>query len=153
MRRSILSVLILGTCLAGCATVRESRVNPFNWFGNAQEETLQAAPERATTQDRRPMVSQIVSIEIDRTPGGAILRAVGLPPTQGYFAGDLVRVQNTDPGVLTYEFRIIPPRGTQRTSTQQSREVVVALFITDQDLQRASAIRVIGQLNAQSLRR
>lgn len=152
MRRSILSILVLGFFLAGCATVRESRINPFNWFGNAKEEKLEAAPAN-TTVDRRPLMPEVLSVRIESTPGGAILRAVGLPPTQGYFAADLVRVPNTDPTVLTYEFRIIPPRGNQRISTQQSREVDVAIFIADQTLNRARAIRVVGQRNAQSLRR
>ena len=37
MRLPILAVLVLATALPGCARLRESRINPLNWFGPARE--------------------------------------------------------------------------------------------------------------------
>ena len=56
--------------LQGCAAIGESRFNPFNWFGQ-DEETLDPI---AVENERRPLVAQITSLEVERTPGGAIIR-------------------------------------------------------------------------------
>ena len=97
-------------------------------------------------------MDQVSRIAIDTAPGGAILRAVGLPPTQGYFEGALV-LTRSEPGVLTYAFRIVPPTAASRVSTERSREVVVGLFLSDQTLEGIREIRVQGARNARGLRR
>ncbi len=74
----VASVLVL----SGCARVSESRFNPFNWFGSsADEETVATIGESA---DPRPLVAEVTSLVVERTPTGAIVRATGLPPDQGW---------------------------------------------------------------------
>ena len=36
MRVALLIALSLGVALSGCGRVRDSRLNPFNWFGRAE---------------------------------------------------------------------------------------------------------------------
>lgn len=147
-------LITLSGLLAGCAGIAESRFNPFNWFGRGAEvETFD--PLDARPADPRPLIDQVTELVIERVPGGAIVRARGLPPTQGYFAGDLVSASPDTPenGILTYQFRIVEPRSPQRVSTPQSREVVVGLFLSDQTLQGIREIRVEAARNARSARR
>jgi len=155
-RNLIATVLILGT-MAGCGRVAESRLNPFNWFG-ASRSSATLAPEGGYTaleQDRRRMVNQVTALSIERTPGGAIIRATGLPVEQGYYDGELVSVSDDQPvnGVLEYQFRIRPPVAPTRVSTVPSREVIVGMFITNQNLDGVNEIRVVGQSNTRAVRR
>lgn len=138
--------------LAGCAQVEQSALNPFNWFGQ-DEQVTNPAVVAAGPSDPRPLVSQVTSVSIERMPGGAILRAVGLPATQGYWAADLIQVPNAPPGVLAYRFRAAPPLEPTRTSTQASREIVAATFISDQRLAGTREIQVLGAQSSRSVRR
>lgn len=155
-RTLIATVLILGT-LAGCGRVAESRLNPFTWFGGS-ESSPTLAPEGGygdAKQDFRRMVDQISALNIEQTPGGAIIRARGLPVEQGYYDGELVSVSDDKPvdGVLEYQFRIRPPLAPTRVSTEQSREVVVGLFLSNQALNGVREIRVVTQRNTRAVRR
>lgn len=152
MRRSILVLLTATMTLTACATIRDSRVNPFNWFGrDRSEEPLTAEP--GLQEDPRPLISQVTSLQVDPTPEGAIIRAVGLPPTQGFWKAELVAVDTDDPSVLAYEFRVFPPVEQTRQSTQQSREVVVGADISSAVLKDTRRIVIIGRNNSRSVNR
>ncbi len=145
-------VLALGL-LSGCATVSESRLNPFNWFGSDDEETLDPI---AVENERRPLVSEITNLVIERTPGGAIVRVTGLTPTQGWFAPALVNLDpfgNAVNGVMSYSFRAVPPEQTTRVSTVQSRELSAAVFISNAALRDVRVIQVTGARNSRAARR
>jgi len=151
--RVFITLAVVAT-LAGCAQVAESRFNPLNWFGRStQVETAVAGPGQPG--DARNLVAQITTLRIEQVPGGAIIRATGLPATQGYFDGELVPIgrEVADNGVLSYQFRISPPFAQTRVSTTQSREVVVGLFVSTQTLTGVREIRVNGAQNALSVRR
>ncbi len=148
--RAVLLILVLATA-AGCGRIAESRFNPFNWFGRDRA-VDQLVPAAQIDIDPRPLVSQVQSVSIERAPGGAVLRAVGLPPTQGYWAAALLP-DNSQPGVLIFQFRLQPPREPTRVSTPRSREVVVAEFLTDQELQGVREIRVLGAQSSRAVRR
>ncbi len=155
-RALIAAVLILGTAV-GCGRVAESRLNPFNWFG-ASTAAPTLAPEggfAVADADQRKMVDQITALRIERTPGGAIIRATGLPQEQGFYDGELVSLTDGEPvnGVLEYQFRIRPPLQRTRVSTTQSREVIVGLFLSNQKLADVREIRVVAQRNARAARR
>ena len=152
-RRLILTLTVLGL-LAGCARIAESRFNPLNWFGRGSEvETL--APLGPEAPDSRPLIEQVTELVIERVPGGAIVRARGLPATQGYWDGELVADNGGDPveGILTYRFRVIPPVGQRPVSTPRSREVIVGQFLSDQSLEGVREIRVVSAGNTRSARR
>ena len=146
-RRLIVLLVVLGTA-AGCSRIANSQLNPFNWFGNSR--SVAAATSAAEAPDPRPLVAQVTRLTVDQTPGGAILRATGLPETQGYYEGALVSVTDGVPvdGVLEFDFRAFPPPVATRSSTAASREIVVGLFLTDQDLAGVRQIRVNGAGNA-----
>jgi hypothetical protein len=151
MRLPLLAILILATALGGCAGVRQSKLNPFNWFGKARPAPLTQL--YTAPSDARPLVAQVLSLKIEPYPGGAIVRATGLPPTQGYWEAELVAQPLDDQGRLVYEFRIFPPPGTVAAGTPYSRQVVVAASISDIRLQGVRSIAVQGQSNALSARR
>ncbi len=137
--------------LAGCA----SKFNPLNWFGGSREETLKDAEIPTEIADLRGLVAQVTHLEIKKTGGGAIIYAVGLPPTQGYWDAELIGEFDEQPvnGVLTYTFRIQKPFGFENISTPYSREVNVGYFVSNQTLEGVKTIRVLGANNARSARR
>ncbi len=146
-------MIAAGLLLSGCG---DSGINPFGWLGGQSEEpeTLSDATI-ITIEDPRPLMPQITSLRIERTPGGAIIRATGLPPQQGWHSASLVARHAGEPvgGVITYEFRAIPPSDATRGSTVQSREIVVARTLSNIALQDVRSIRVVGANNALTARR
>ncbi|MCY4335141.1 MAG: hypothetical protein OXC60_10770 [Litoreibacter sp.] len=143
MQKSILIILTTGMVLASCGRVAESRLNPFNWFGQSERETVVA--DAPIAQERRPLMTDIVSLNVERTPSGAIIKAVGLPPTQGFWDAELVRVETEDPSIALYDFRVTPPLRRSAVSTQASREVIVATSLNNIALQTIRQIVVRGQ--------
>ncbi len=149
MRRQTLIGMALVVLVAGCSRIAESRFNPFNWFGQDEEISV-VAP--TVIEDPRPLVAQVTSVSIEQTPGGAILRAVGLPPRQGYWSPALIENSRGD-GVVSYQFRLAQPLEPTRVSTQQSREVVVGIFLSDLALAGVREIRVLGAQSSRAVRR
>lgn len=146
-----LLVVTLVVALAGCGGVRESRLNPFNWFKRSEARlAVNVAPD---PKDMRPLVQTVVDLKVEPMPGGAIVRARGLPPTQGWWGAELVLKPVEDPGVLVYEFRLIPPLGQADVNVPRSREVDVAIFVSNYKLEYIREIVVQGATNARSARR
>lgn len=144
---SLLCVALLSACGFG-----QSRLNPLNWFGRSQPaETvglLTTAPA-----DPRPLVAQVLTMSIEPFPGGALVRATGLPPTQGFWDAELVALPVDDTGTLVLEFHIFPPVARAGVVNQQSREVTVAYSLSDIKLEGISQIIVQGAGNARASRR
>jgi hypothetical protein len=158
MRAPILAALTATIVLTSCTAARESRFNPFNWFGSSREQASTLAPDGGYTaqRDSRALVENVVSMRIDRTPEGAIVTAVGLPPTQGFWDGELVPVTKSETpenGVLAYDFRIRRPFERAGVVNQQSREVTVAHFISTAKLNGVRTITVRGNKTQRSSRR
>lgn len=150
MRLPLLAALTAVMLLTACGAIRDSRLNPRNWFGRSQPADIvvvEVAP------DPRPLVDQVLSMVVEPYPGGAIIRATGLPPTQGYWEAELEPLPIDENGVLVYEFRVFPPIVDRRSGTQQSREVTVATALSDIKLQGITRIVVQGALNARESRR
>ena len=149
MGKQIVIGITLLAVLAGCSRISESRFNPFNWFGRDREVRVETVEVIA---DPRPLVAQVTSVSVEQTPGGAILRAVGLPPRQGYWSPALIENARGD-GVLSFQFRLAQPLQSTRVSTQRSREVVVATFLSDQSLAGVREIRVLGAQSSRAVSR
>ena len=140
--------LIAALCLVtACAAVRTSPLNPLNWFGPARTAPV-ADLVTAAAADPRALVAQVTALRIEPTAGGVLIRATGLPPTQGYWQAELVKVDTDNPETLTYDFRIFPPLTATRTGTQPSREVVVATSVSNIALGEVRSITVQGATNA-----
>ena len=89
MNRTLTVLILSGVVLSGCATVRDSRVNPFNWFGSSTPAPVNVDPE--ATGAANPLIPQrrasiiwgrereyagrpvanIDELLIERRPGGA----------------------------------------------------------------------------------
>ncbi len=151
MKLPILTVMVLATALGGCARIAQSRFNPLNWFGQAQQvvdTSLYTIPT-----DKRAMIAQVVTLKVEPYKGGAIVRATGVPPTQGYWDAELVAQPLDENGRLVYEFRIFPPPYGGPTGTPYSRQVTVAAAVSDFKLQGVRTIVVQGASNAMSVGR
>ncbi|MAM25802.1 MAG: hypothetical protein CML55_10595 [Rhodobacteraceae bacterium] len=176
MRKTLTTLLVATFALSGCSTVRDSRANPFNWFGSARTApppVREASPQtnplipkesglfssgRAKPEEEylgRPF-DQVADLVIEPVPGGAIIRATGVAARQGVYQVQLTPVnEGEEPvdGVLSYRLEGIPPDFNTRVGAHPSREVVAARKVTDQTLAGVTAIRVEGQRNAILARR
>lgn len=166
MRRPLIAALTALLALSACGggqrdatEERGSLLNPLNWFGrNAPEgEPTLAPPGGFPTlpQDRRPVIRQIVNMELRPTPGGVILFAVGLPPTQGWWDAGLIADNDGEPvdGTLSYAFVVMPPFGPAPAGAPATRELTAALFIPDIRLTDVRQITVRGVQNQITRRR
>ena len=150
MKTPILALLISAVTLTACG---ESRLNPFNWFKRGTEEG--AAVAQPSDFDPEGLIEQVIDLQIDQTPGGAIVYATGLPPTQGFWGAELLPMNNGRPvdGVLGFRFEVFEPVGFERVVNQRSREVLAVANLTHSDLDGVTAIRVIAVTNSLNSRR
>ena len=154
MAARLVLMAVLLSLLSGCGAIRDSRFNPANWGGNEVPESLIPA-DTVVFVDDRPLVDQVTALVLEPAPGGVIVRATGLPQTQGFWAGDLVlepREDVTD-GELVLQFKVLPPLEPQPTATAQTREIVVAEFLSDQALREFRRITVVAARNQRSVSR
>ncbi len=159
MRATLTIGLVALLALAGC----ESRFNPFNWFGGSEETRVSVEAAEAPTirpQDPRPTIDQIAELTIDRVPGGALVTAIGVPATQGWFEAALVPARRDNDGApviengeLAYRFVAVPPRNREPVGNTRSREISAGLFVSDQSLEGVRTITVRGVQNQRSSRR
>lgn len=178
MRLSLCALLVATLTLSACAAMRDSRMNPANWFGDSSSEPVATQPVEASEvnplmpRERRPglfanlreqrelyvgtPIDQVTDLVIERVPGGAIVRATGVAGQDRVFDVRLTTDNDENipvDGVLTYQLRgIHPDRGT-RTLSPRVRTVTAARRLTDQELAQISVIRVEGLRNAQSTTR
>ncbi len=150
MRRSLLAALAAAMVVTGCATVRESRLNPFNWFGRS--ERTAAVPAAAVRDGGRIPVAQVTELFVEPATGGAIIRAKGVPPTQGWYSAELLREETAGEGEIVFRFVLKEPREAV-PGTPLSREVTVATFVNDFQLDGVRTITVTGTENGRSVRR
>lgn len=150
----LIAAFTLLAFLVACGGIRDSRLNPLNWFGRDKEERVLAS-EDAGSQDPRGLVEEIIMLKVDRMPGGAIVHAIGLPPTQGNWAAELIPLngEKPDKGTLVYEFRLMPPPHAKPAGTQRSREIVVGHFVSDQTMLGVRKIEVIALRNRRKVSR
>lgn len=150
-RHAVTALVITVMLLASCGAVGKSRLNPFNWFRKSEVVAIDPATQKQV--DPRPLVADVISMVVEPYPGGAIVRATGLPPSQGWWDAELVALPVDEKGVLVYEFHVFPPLGTRPANLPQSREITVAASISDFRLEGVNQIVVQGVNNARSSRR
>lgn len=150
MKRA-LGLAVLALSLAGCAAVGQSKLNPFNWFQKSQPREAFVLP--AEKADMRALAQEVTGMEVLPYSAGAIIRATGRMPTQGWWDAELVARPVDDAGVLVYDFRVFPPLADAPVGAAQTREVTVATSISPQKLEGVREIVVQGESNARSSRR
>ncbi|MEO0381123.1 MAG: hypothetical protein AAF252_12705 [Pseudomonadota bacterium] len=176
MRLLTTTVLIATLGVSACGTIRDSRVNPFNWFGTSRsapverEEVEQTNPlipdddsrglfsgsRNASEEYNGTPVDQITALVIERVPGGAIVRATGVSAYDNPFRVQLTpTTDEATPvdGVLTYRLEAERIRDATRTTSTRVRTVNAAVRLSDQDLSGVRVIRVEGVRNAQTTTR
>lgn len=168
MGRTVAGLVVAAMVLGGCASLRESRVNPFNWFGRAApvavttDATGAANPliparrasffrgDEAAAPAGAP-VMQIADLAVERRPGGAIVRATGVAERLGPWDVRLEPVGEAVGGVLSFELRA--RLQSNPVGTEHARTLTAAVDLSDQQLAGVTQIRVIGATNALAVRR
>lgn len=154
MIRLRLAPVALVLLLSACGSSGQSHwYNPFSWWGGSKEVPTTLGVPQGANEDQRPLVAQVTSLSVELTSDGAIVRATGLPPTQGYWDGALVQDGEITDGRIVYRFVLVPPVRPKPVSTVQSREVTVATYISNIKLQQVEDVVVQGASNARSARR
>jgi hypothetical protein len=165
--RNLTSALLVSTLvLAGCGTVRDSRFNPFNWFGRAQVEPVQNAEVNPLIPTGRtgirlfnrqtvevpagPLVAQVSDVTVERIAGGALIRATSVSDTVGAFDVRLEPVNDGEPvdGVLSYELRAYTAPAGNVPMPERARSHTAAVRVSDSDLEGVRSIRVVAARNA-----
>ncbi len=150
MSKPLLAALAVLLTISACGTVRDSLFNPFNWFGSSREQPSGLVPAGGVAAlDNRAVAHQIIDMSVERTPGGAIVRATAVPPTQGWWDADLVAENDgrAVDGVMTYTFRIAEPPRPWPAGTPQSRELTAGAFIPNTRLDAVRQVVVRGAAN------
>ncbi|MEO0401272.1 MAG: hypothetical protein AAF214_02750 [Pseudomonadota bacterium] len=177
MRLLTTSLLVATMTLTACGAVRDSRINPFNWFGQSRSESVQRTPRAEVNplipEEREGLfasirnqgeeeyfgtpIDQVSGLVIERVPGGAIVRATAIADVDGVYDVQLTPPNDEsvpdENGVLTYRFEGVHPEARSRNTTQRQRTLVAAQRLTDNQLADIRTIRVEGRRNAQSTRR
>lgn len=160
MKKQLLAALAAVSLVSACGGVGSSSLNPFNWGKGRQQASPDTLEPKGGYPSQNlpeiPQVAQVLSLKIDRNPGGVIVRATGLPPTQGYWDGQLKATNDGEPdknGVLTFQFLLVPPPVPSAVSTKASREVTVATYVDNYKLRSVRRIVVEGANNSLSARR
>jgi hypothetical protein len=174
MRLSLSVLLAASLTLGACGIVRDSALNPTNWFGRSTSEALASGdgtpvnpliPQTGGFFARRSAeqavytgkpFDEITDLTIERVGGGAIIRVTGLAARQGIYVVQLTPADEDGipvNGVLTYRLEGVEPDRATAVGSPATREVTAALQITDQDLRGVSTIRVEGVRNARVARR
>ena len=168
MQRRVFLSMTGAFALAGCSGFRQSRINPRNWFGRSSARPREAAasadgsnpliPEREDSIFRRgpreevyagTPVDQITALTVERTSDGAIIRVTGQTLRQGAFDVRLIPEHDEDApvgGVLSYELRAVQPSDTPQ-GPARTRQVQAGVLVTNQTLERVTAVRVRGLRN------
>lgn len=151
--RTLSLLLVAALILAACGGMRDSRLNPRNWFSGSQAEPTLGPV--ASTVDRRPLVPAVSALVIDRTSTGAIVRAEAVMPTAGYFEPELVAENNGRPvdGVLTYRFVAARPRQGVQVTADAPRTLTAAAVLTAFDLEVVQEVVVVGETGSRRARR
>ncbi|NNE53060.1 MAG: hypothetical protein HKN30_11745 [Sulfitobacter sp.] len=172
MRKTLILLLVSSLALAACGAVRESRINPFNWFGPSRSEPVQSQENtnpliprggglfsRARAEEAIYVglpFEQITDLKVEKVPGGAIIRATGLAARQGIYAVQLTPENEEEAavdGVLTYRLEGVRPTRATPVGAKPTREVTAARRLTDRELRGVRTIRVEGQQNVRVVRR
>lgn len=173
MRISLTVLLVASMGLGACGVVRDSVLNPGNWFGRSTSVPV----ESTDTTPVNPLIpktsglfasrraknalyigepfDEIVDLTVERVPGGAIIRATGRAARQGTYSVQLTPANEDEAavkGVLTYRLEGIAPTNTAQ-GTPPTREVTAGRKLTDQELRGVRTIRVEGLRNARVVRR
>ena len=156
MVRVISVITLAALLLSGCARVSESRLNPFNWFGNRGGEAqvvdpanirpLVPADRVVQVVDGRPLVAQVTQVDLTPTSDGIIVRASGIATAAGAHSGELTTASVGD-GTIALDFRAFQGGGAGDGT------ITVARFLSFGELGNTRSISVRSASNVVTRRR
>ena len=172
--RTFLTILVISSMvLSGCSRLRDSRLNPGNWFGKSAPRAVATAPGGQSAEanplipvrtsirrrDKREIylgtpVDRITNVSVERTTAGAIVRVTAVSLQQGAYDVRLTSDTDGDPvdGVLTFRMMALQPTNEPQGLPRQ-RTVHAARFVSHNDLATTRIIRVVGARNEHTTRR
>lgn len=155
MKAPLAILVIASLALAGCGGVRQSRLNPMNWFGESRAEARSSLGQTSSMIDNRPLVPQVSAMTIERTSSGALVRAEAVMPSAGWWdpsleAENFGRPQN---GVLTFRFVAAAPRSPVAVPGEGARTITAVVALTQAQLDTTAEIVVLGAQNSRRARR
>ena len=154
MKTKLTLILVASLALGGCATVRESRMNPMNWFGSSREEARPTLGETGAVEDRRPLVASVSALSIERTSSGAIVRAEAVMPSVGWWDAELVPENFGRPQGGTLTFRFVAAAPVQPVAGSETARTISAVYaLTQAQLDTTSDVVVVGEANSRRARR
>jgi hypothetical protein len=155
MHKPLLAALAMVLALGACGSMRESRMNPMNWFGRESTETLAPRGGWGGEVDRRALVPVVTELDVIQTTGGALVRASGVTDTQGWWDVALRPTNEGRPvdGVLIYEFVVAAPRTQTGIVSEASRTVTAGVKLSNSRLAGVRSIVVRGANNQRSIAR
>jgi hypothetical protein len=166
MKKAVMILIASTLVLASCGTVRESRFNPFIWFGKSRSQPVAEGVEVNPLIPRRNafaaarrveagvLIDQVAELVVERRPGGAVIRARGVSATVGISKArlSLVEEESTDMDRI-YELLYIPFPARIAGGSEAARSVMVAKALTDRELQQLRTITVRAARNERVTRR
>ncbi|EAQ03594.1 lipoprotein, putative [Pseudooceanicola batsensis HTCC2597] len=164
MRKTLPLLLIAALVLTSCGRIRDSRINPFNWFGRAEATEIEGTarnpliPRRRgfsirDTEDNRTPIAQITGLTVERLPGGAIVQVTGVSARQGAYNVALEPVEGVEVPPDTRRYVLVADQRVNPVGTTLSRTVTAATKLTDQELEELRQIEVVGGQNVLTTRR
>jgi hypothetical protein len=155
MHKPLLAALAMVLALGACGSMRESRMNPMNWFGRESTETLAPRGGWGGEVDRRALVPVVTELDVIQTTGGALVRASGVTDSQGWWDVALRPTNEGRPvdGVLIYEFVVAAPRTQTGIVSEASRTVTAGVKLSNSRLAGVRSIVVRGANNQRSIAR
>jgi len=154
MKRAVVSLLVVAVTVSACGSIRDSRMNPRNWFGESRVEAPTLGPT-SDVVDNRALVGHISGLTIESTSSGAIVRAVGVTPSAGWWDPELVPENFGRPvdGVLTFRFLAAAPQEPTAGTSEAARTITAVYALTQAQLDVTSSLVVTGADNSRRARR
>ncbi|MGB2202710.1 MAG: hypothetical protein ACPH5G_15375 [Pseudooceanicola atlanticus] len=164
MRKTIPLLLMTALVVASCGRVADSRFNPLNWFGRAESRAVNAGeanpllPRRALTLrpeelDNRTPVAQITGLNVERLPGGAIVRVTAVSARQGAHNVGLKPVLDETVPADAIRFLLVADQPGYPVGSEPTRRINAGVKLTDQDMAGIRRIEVQGAQNILTVRR
>lgn len=166
MRRQVIISGLVLSLVAGCASVRESRFNPMNWFGSSEpvaaaqagqpvqvRKTLAPRKGYPVFVDTRALAPTISEMQMVKSASGAIVTATASLPSTGYYDAELVAVPTGSADTLVFEFRLRAPTKAAPAGTPAQRKITAAKSLSNAEISGIRTVIVKGADGARQVRR
>jgi hypothetical protein len=156
--RAVGSIVILSLMLSGCSTIRDSRVNPLNWFKNdepAARKSLIPEENRILKRNVAPYAGTpvyfVTAAAMEPTLDGKLLRITAQTDRMGAAEVRIEDMADQGDGIVRVVIKAVVPAGAP-VGTEANRTITAARFFSAQDLIGLKAIDVNSANNVIRLR-